>query len=333
MSIREDIQTVFAKDPAAKTVWEVVTCYPGLHAIWIHRISHFFWMHRLFFIARLTSHVARFFTGVEIHPGAKIGRRLFIDHGMGVVIGETAEVGDDVLMYMGTVLGGTSLEKKKRHPTIEDGVVIGSGAIVLGPVTVGKGAKIGAGSVVVRSVPAGATVVGVPGRIAEPECPSTKTDLDYGNLPDPMLRVVSRLLDRQNRLEEKLRTLERSLPGPEAEKIKASLAREEVIREALRDVIDPEVGIDIIDLGLIKDIIVDGDNVEVDMVLTSHACPLVDHLKEQVKRRVEEIPGILQVKVEVLDEPWNWDRFTEQQILHEKKEKKAAKENLADTAG
>ena len=333
MSIREDIRTVFAKDPAAKTVWEVVTCYPGLHAIWMHRISHFFWMHRLFFTARLTSHIARFLTGVEIHPGAKIGRRLFIDHGMGVVIGETAEVGDDVLMYMGTVLGGTSLEKRKRHPTIEDNVVIGSGAVVLGPVTVGKGAKIGAGSVVVRSVPAGATVVGVPGRIAEPECPSTKTDLDYGNLPDPMLRVVSRLLDRQNRMEEKLRTLERSIPWPEAERIKASLAMEEEIREALRDVLDPEVGIDIIDLGLIKDIIVDGDRVEVNMVLTSHACPLVDHLKEQVKRRVEEIPGILQVQVVVLDEPWNWDRFTEQQSLHEMKEKKAAKESIADTAG
>jgi serine O-acetyltransferase len=185
MSIGEDIKTVFAKDPAAKTVWEVVTCYPGLHAIWLHRISHFFWMHKLFFTARLTSHIARFLTGVEIHPGANIGRRLFIDHGMGVVIGETAEVGDDVLMYMGTVLGGTSLEKRKRHPTIEDNVVIGSGAIVLGPVTVGKGAKIGAGSVVVRSVPAGATVVGVPGRIAEPECPQPRRTLTTETCPIP----------------------------------------------------------------------------------------------------------------------------------------------------
>ena len=129
--------------------------------------------------------MARFFTGVEIHPGAKIGRRFFIDHGMGVVIGETAEVGDDVLMYMGTVLGGTSLDRVKRHPTIEDGVVIGAGSIVLGPITVGKGAKIGAGSVVVRPVPPGATVVGVPGRIAEPECPATGTDLNYAHLPIP----------------------------------------------------------------------------------------------------------------------------------------------------
>src|SRR5512136_1649012 len=179
MSIREDIRTVFAKDPAAKSTLEVITCYPGLHAVWLHRISHFLWTHQLFFLARFCSHISRFLTGLEIHPGAKIGRRFFIDHGMCVVIGETAEVGDDVLMYMGTVLGGTSLEKKKRHPTIEDGVVIGSGAIVLGPVTVGKGAKIGAGSVVVRSVPAGATVVGVPGRIDEPECPMTTIDLNY----------------------------------------------------------------------------------------------------------------------------------------------------------
>jgi serine O-acetyltransferase len=134
-------------------------------------------------------------------------------------------------------------------------------------------------------------------------------------------------------MEEKLRTLERSVTWPEAERIKDSLAKEEVIREALRDVLDPEVGIDIIDLGLIKDIIVNGDRVEVNMVLTSHACPLVDHLKEQVKRRAEEIPGILQVQVVVLDEPWNWDRFTEQQSMHEKKGKKAAKESIADTAG
>ncbi len=316
MSIREDIQTVFDKDPAARSVWEVLTCYPGLHAIWMHRISHFLWTHKLFFLARLTSHLSRFLTGVEIHPGAKIGRRFFIDHGMGVVIGETAEVGDDVLMYMGTVLGGTSLDKVKRHPTIEDGVVIGAGSIVLGPITVGRGAKIGAGSVVVRSVPQGATVVGVPGRIAEPECPSTRTDLDYGTLPDPMLRVVSRLLDRQNRLEEKIRSLEKSLPGPETEKIKAALAKEEEIRTALKDVIDPEVGIDIIDLGLVKDIIVDDGRAEVDMVLTTQACPLVDHLTEQVRRRVEGIDGISLVEVKVLDEPWNWDRFVRQQKLH-----------------
>lgn len=313
MSIREDIQTVFDKDPAAKTVWEVVLCYPGLHAIWMHRISHYLWEHHLFFLARFSSHLARFFTGVEIHPGASIGRRFFIDHGMGVVIGETAEVGDDVLMYMGTVLGGTSLEKKKRHPTIKDGVVIGAGSILLGPITVGDGAKIGAGSVVVRNVPPGATVVGVPGRIAEPECPSTKTDLDYGNLPDPMLRVVSRLLDRQNRLEERLRYLESALPWPEGEKNRADLVKEDEIRKALKDVIDPEVGIDIVDLGLIKDIIVNDGQVVVDMVLTSKACPLASHLTEQVKRRLEGLHSIQEVDVRVLDEPWNWEHFVRQQ--------------------
>jgi serine O-acetyltransferase len=314
MSLNEDIQTVFAKDPAARSILEVITCYPGLHAIWLHRISHFLWRHNLFFLARFTSHVSRFLTGIEIHPGASIGKRFFIDHGMGVVIGETADVGDDVLMYMGTVLGGTSLDKVKRHPTIEDGVVIGAGSILLGPITVGKGAKIGAGSVVVRTVPPGATVVGVPGRIAEPECPATRTDLNYANLPDPMLRVVSRLLDRQNRLEVRLRTMEKALVGLEGEKIWAELEREEEIREALRDILDPEVGIDIVDLGLIKDItILDRENVEVDMVLTSKACPIVSHLKEQVQRRIEGLQGIRHVKVNVLDEPWNWDHFIRQQ--------------------
>jgi Serine acetyltransferase len=233
---------------------------------------------------------------------------------MGVVIGETAEVGDDVLMYMGTVLGGTSLDKVKRHPTIEDCVVIGAGSSVLGPITVGKGAKIGAGSVVVRPVPAGATVVGVPGRIAEPECPATGTDLNYANLPDPILRVVGRLLDRQNRLEERLRSMQKALSGPEAERLLAQMEREEEIREALRDVLDPEVGIDIVDLGLIKDIIIRGDDtVEVDLVLTSQVCPMVSHLTEQVQRRVEGLHGIRQVEVKVLDEPWNWDHFVRQQ--------------------
>jgi serine O-acetyltransferase len=314
MSIREDIRTIFAKDPAAKSTLEVITCYPGLHAIWIHRISHFLWAHKLFFLARFSSHISRFLTGVEIHPGAKIGKRFFIDHGMGVVIGETAEVGDDVLMYMGTVLGGTSLDKVKRHPTVEDRVVIGAGSIILGPITIGNGAKIGAGSVVVRSVPAGATVVGVPGRIAEPECPATGTDLNYANLPDPMLRVVSRLLDRQNRLEERLRSLQKAMPGPEAEMLVAQMKKEEEIREALRDILDPEVGIDIVDLGLIKDIIIRSeDTVEVNMVLTSQVCPMVSHLTEQVKRRVKGLNGIRQVEVRVLDEPWNWEYFVKQQ--------------------
>jgi len=307
VSIREDIQTVFDKDPAARSTLEVILCYPGLHAIWAHRIAHAFYRHRLYFIARLISHIARTLTGVEIHPGAKIGRRVFIDHGSGVVIGETAEVGDDVLIYMGVVLGGTALEQTKRHPTIEDNVVIGSGASVLGPITVGRGAKIGAGSVVVHPVPPGATVVGVPGRLAGPKCQKGQERLDRGDLPDPMLRVVSRMLDRQNRIEERLRSVERSglVPGKRQEEI----ALEEEIRAALKEVIDPEVGIDVVDLGLVKGITVRDSSVLVEMVLTTTACPLVDHLTDQVRRRVLDMSGVRDVEVRVFDEPWDWDRF------------------------
>ena len=151
-TLREDVRNVFAKDPAARNIVEVIFLYPGLHALWFHRLAHCLWTHRLRFCARLLSHWARLLTGIEIHPGAKIGHRFFIDHGMGVVIGETAEIGDDVLMYQGVVLGGTALEKKKRHPTIGNNVVIGTAAILLGPITVGDRARIGANSVVVRSV-------------------------------------------------------------------------------------------------------------------------------------------------------------------------------------
>ncbi len=164
--IAEDIRTAFREDPAARTVMEVVLCYPGLHAIWMHRIAHFFWRHGCKDLARLISHISRFLTGIEIHPGAKIGRRFFIDHGMGIVIGETAEIGDDVLMYQGAVLGGTTREKTKRHPTIGNRVIIGADAVVLGAIKIGDGARVGSGSVVVKPVPAGATVIGVPGRIA-----------------------------------------------------------------------------------------------------------------------------------------------------------------------
>jgi serine O-acetyltransferase len=180
--MKEDIKTIFARDPAAKNLLEVLFCYPGLHALWFHRVSHFLWKHKLRFPARFLSHTGRFLTGIEIHPGAKIGRRFFIDHGLGVVIGETAEIGDDVLMYQGTALAGTSLKKEKRHPTIGNNVVIGARAIVLGAITVGDGAKIGAGSVVIKPVPAGATVVGVPGRVAgDPHKPVA--DLEHGSCP------------------------------------------------------------------------------------------------------------------------------------------------------
>ncbi len=201
--LKEDIQTVFAKDPAARNILEVLFCYPGLHALWLQRIAHFLWTHKLKLLGRLVSHLNRFLTGIEIHPGAKIGRRFFIDHGMGVVIGETADIGDDCLIYQGVVLGGTSLEKKKRHPTVGNNVVIGAGATLLGAIRIGDGAKIGSGSVVVKDVPPGATVVGVPGRIVE-EDRKTVIDLEHGRLPDPFLKEIQRLEERIRKLEKKI---------------------------------------------------------------------------------------------------------------------------------
>src|SRR6476619_1868751 len=164
--LRSDIQCILDRDPAARGTWEVVTCYPGLHALVLHRLAHWCWGHGLRWLGRFTSQVSRWLTGVEIHPGATIGKGVFIDHGMGVVIGETAEVGDDVLLYQGVTLGGTSLERVKRHPTVESGTVIGSGAKVLGSFTVGANSYIGSGSVVTKAVPSNATVVGIPGRVA-----------------------------------------------------------------------------------------------------------------------------------------------------------------------
>jgi serine O-acetyltransferase len=164
-NIREDIASVFDRDPAARSTWEVITCYPGFHALRIHRIANWLWRIDLRWLGRLVSHVGRFLTGIEIHPGATIGRRFFIDHGMGVVIGETAEIGDDVTLYHGVTLGGTSWNKGKRHPTLRNGVVIGAGAKVLGPIIVGEGAKIGSNAVVVKDVPPGASAVGIPARI------------------------------------------------------------------------------------------------------------------------------------------------------------------------
>ncbi|MBU4313079.1 MAG: serine O-acetyltransferase [Candidatus Omnitrophica bacterium] len=208
--IREDIRSAINKDPAAKSALEVVLCYPGVHAIWFHRIAHFFYKKNLYLIARMISHVSRFLTGIEIHPGAKIGRRVFIDHGMGIVIGETSEIGDDTLLYKGVVLGGTSLEKDKRHPTIGKNVVIGSNSCVLGPVKIGDGARIGSGSVVVKDVPRGATVVGVPGKIVEKKtAEKLALDFEHGNLPDPIADVVKIMLKMQHELEERLKTLEK----------------------------------------------------------------------------------------------------------------------------
>ena len=311
MGIREDIRTVFEKDPAAMSTLEVICCYPGLHAIWMHRIAHFLWDKHLFFPARLLSHISRMLTGIEIHPGAKLGKRVFIDHGSGVVIGETADVGDDVLIYMGVVLGGTALERVKRHPTVENDVVLGSGAIVLGPITIGNGAKVGAGSVVIRSVPPRATVVGVPARIAEPQPSVSAGQLDHNKLPDPMLSMVSQMLDRLSRLEEKFQAqkytsvyrtpLQKTVP-----------TKDEQIYSQLRKVIDPEVGMDIVKMGMVKEVIVDGANVDINLVLTTNICPMADYLKDQVRRKVMSVGGIEKVSVNILDEPWNWDRFKEQ---------------------
>lgn len=165
--LREDIRAIFERDPAARTFWEVLTCYPGVHALILHRVAHWLWGHRLRWLARFFSYLARFVTGIEIHPGATIGRRFFIDHGMGVVIGETAEIGDDVTLYHGVTLGGTSWNKGKRHPTLQNGVVVGAGAKVLGPIVIGEHAKIGSNAVVTKPVPAGDTAVGNPARIVD----------------------------------------------------------------------------------------------------------------------------------------------------------------------
>lgn len=222
--LREDVQTVFIKDPAARGALEVLTCYPGLHAIWGHRIAHALWRRRLYFLARLISHVMRWLTGIEVHPGAQIGRRFFIDHGMGVVIGETAEIGNDVLMYKGVVLGGVSLERVKRHPTIGDGVVLGSNAVVLGPIVVGSGSKIGSGSVVVKPVPTNATVVGVPGRVVKRDgvaCPRLP-DLHHEQLPDMVVDRLEQMSSRIAELEAKMQAL-----GQEARQVFLPVGQDE----------------------------------------------------------------------------------------------------------
>lgn len=207
-TVREDIQTVFEKDPAAKNFLEVILCYPGLHALWFHRVAHFFYQKREYVIARLISHISRWITGIEIHPGATIGRKFFIDHGMGVVIGETAEIGDNCLLYQGVVLGGTSLEKKKRHPTLGKSVVVGAGATLLGAINVGDNARIGAGSVVLSDVPPGATVVGIPGRIGLGFSGKEIQALEHSKLPDPVADAIRLVLRGQDLLEKRLSKLE-----------------------------------------------------------------------------------------------------------------------------
>ncbi len=201
-SVREDIAAVFESDPAARSYVEVIICYPGLHAVWAHHLSHWLWLHGMRFLARFVSQVARLLTGIEIHPGAELGRRLFIDHGMGTVIGETAVVGDDVTLYQGVTLGGTGKEKGKRHPTLGKSIVVGSGAKILGNITVGDNCRIGAGSVVLRSVPANSTIVGVPGHIVLRDGKRVIIT-DPKDIRDPLSDVIIKLAGEVHELRQK----------------------------------------------------------------------------------------------------------------------------------
>jgi serine O-acetyltransferase len=210
--IREDVATVLERDPAAKSRLEVFLCYSGLHAVWFYRMNHWLWNHRLLLIGRWLSQVARWLTGIEIHPGAKVGRRLFIDHGMGVVIGETAIVGDDVTLYQGVTLGGTGKEQGKRHPTIEDNVVVGGGAKILGNITVGKNCRIGAGSVVLRNVPENSTVVGVPGHIVFREGKRVVIT-DPKQINDPLSEALAAVAAEVDKLRERMQRLDSEVRG------------------------------------------------------------------------------------------------------------------------
>lgn len=208
--IRNDIQAVFERDPAAKNIFEVLLCYPGLHAMWVHRIAHWLYLRHRFVLARIFSQTARFFTGIEIHPGATIGEGLFIDHGSGVVIGETAEIGDHVTIFQGVTLGGTGKEKGKRHPTIGNHVIISAGAKILGSFTVGDHAKIGAGAVVLHPVPPNSTVVGVPGRVVVQDGVRVGHELDHADMPDPVAKMFQCLQHKVIALEQRLESLESS---------------------------------------------------------------------------------------------------------------------------
>jgi len=227
--IREDISCVFERDPAARSTWEVITCYPGFHALLIHRFAHRLWRIKMRWLARFVSHCSRFLTGIEIHPGAKIGRRVFIDHGMGVVIGETAELGDDCTLYHGVTLGGTTWNKGKRHPTLMPGVVIGAGAKVLGPIVIGEGAKIGSNAVVVKDVPAGATALGIPARVILDEQDKTREEkaakLGFSAYAvtakaedDPLAKAVQGLLDHSVDMDKRIELILNQIEELQAER-------------------------------------------------------------------------------------------------------------------
>ena len=232
--LRDYIRSIFERDPAARSTLEILTTYPGLHAMVFHRLSHRLWQWRWQWVARLLSHLSRWLTGIEIHPGAKIGRRFFIDHGMGVVIGETAEIGDDCTLYQGVTLGGTTWQKAKRHPTLGNNVVVGAGAKILGPIQIGDGARIGSNSVVVKDVPAGATVVGIPGRVVastqdeqtrKREAIAKKMGFEAygltGQMPDPVAQAINHMLDHMHAADRKMEILCRALKkaGIEVEKL------------------------------------------------------------------------------------------------------------------
>jgi len=207
-TFKRDIQVVFERDPAARSVREVLLCYPGLHALLFHRVAHWLWTHGWLTLARYGSHLGRFLTGIEIHPGARIGPGFFIDHGMGVVIGETTEIGENCTLYQGVTLGGTSLKKEKRHPTLGDNVVVGAGAKILGAITIGDHSKVGAGSVVVTEVPSNSTVVGIPGRVVQRSGEKVAAiDLNHHDLPDPEAKAINYLADKVRELERELHLL------------------------------------------------------------------------------------------------------------------------------
>lgn len=241
--LREDIACVFERDPAARSSWEVLTCYPGFHALTLHRLSHWLWQRGYRWLGRFCSHLGRFFTGIEIHPGATVGRRVFIDHGMGVVIGETAEIGDDCTLYHGVTLGGTSWQKGKRHPTLLTGVVVGAGAKVIGPIVIGVGAKIGSNAVVVKDVPAGATAVGIPARIILDERDKSREEkaakLGFSAYAvtrddDPVSKAIEGLLDHSNELDHRMSMILKELEALKADQdsaLSASLWAERKVSE------------------------------------------------------------------------------------------------------
>jgi serine O-acetyltransferase len=215
-AIRRDVAAALERDPAARSRLEVVLCYPGVHALAFHRLAHRLWRGGWMLPARLVSHLSRFVTGIEIHPAARVGQGVFIDHGMGVVVGETAEIGDDVTLYQGVTLGGTSLKREKRHPTLERNVVVGTGAAVMGALRVGEGARIGAGSVVVADVPPNSVVVGVPGKVIyrDGKRVSPRVDLEHADLPDPLTQAIEQMLDRIHALESEVQALRRTVDQP-----------------------------------------------------------------------------------------------------------------------